>query len=180
METGLVKNLGIDIGGVIISRQNDDTDTSFFGSNFLNTTAEPLAFETILKAYEHFDEIHLVSKCGDKVQRKTREWLEYNNFYNATGVSPDNLHFCRKRYEKVGICRELGITAFIDDRLEILTYMLDHVQDLYLFKPQDNEVQRVLAQVGFDGRKKIYDRIDRVNSWSELLKKLDATRNHRN
>jgi len=31
--------LGVDIGGVIIDRINDGTDTSFFGDNYLRTTA---------------------------------------------------------------------------------------------------------------------------------------------
>lgn len=36
--------LGVDIGGVIINRVNDDTDTSFFGDNYLATTATPGVF----------------------------------------------------------------------------------------------------------------------------------------
>jgi len=35
--------LGVDIGGVIMDKANDSTDTSFFSENFLETTATPIA-----------------------------------------------------------------------------------------------------------------------------------------
>ena len=37
----MTEKLGVDIGGVIIDRANDRTDTSFFGGNYLETTAVP-------------------------------------------------------------------------------------------------------------------------------------------
>lgn len=39
--------LGVDIGGVVIDRVNDNTDTSFFGNNYLKTTAVPDVFAVL-------------------------------------------------------------------------------------------------------------------------------------
>ena len=67
--------IGIDIGGVIIDRINDNTDTSFFGDNYLRTTLVPGALETIrrLLVFENDDFLrtaHLISKCGQRVEEK--------------------------------------------------------------------------------------------------------------
>jgi hypothetical protein len=43
----MVSTIGIDIGGVIIDRTNDKADTSFFGPNYLATTAVPAVFNAL-------------------------------------------------------------------------------------------------------------------------------------
>lgn len=81
--------LAVDIGGVIIDRVNDGTDTSFFGENFLLTTAVPDAFEAIaMLAERRFPRsAYLVSKCGRKIEEKTLRWLDHHRFYEQTGVA---------------------------------------------------------------------------------------------
>lgn len=49
------------------------------------------------------------------------------------------MHFCIERKQKAGISHHLGLTAFVDDRLEILGY-LSHMEDLFLFNPNESEV----------------------------------------
>jgi hypothetical protein len=166
-----MKNLGIDVGGVIISQMNDNTDTSFFSSNFLQTSAEPNAFGAIKELEEHFDNRYIVSKCGDRIRKQTLEWFDHWNFYERTGIPKENVFFCRKRHEKTGIALELGLTAFIDDRLEILSYMIGVVPDLYLFKGQLEEIYKVLdtsPYSKFDLKKAVTE----VDSWTELLSKI--------
>jgi hypothetical protein len=156
--------LGVDIGGVIIDRVNDNTDTSFFGPNYLKTTPVPGVFEA-LKALTHqrFEYlVYLVSKCGKKTEEKTLEWLDYHNFYERTGIPRFNVHFCRERHEKAPICAKLNITHFVDDRLEVLGY-LDTVEHRYLFRPNENEVRKFSQNL---------DRVTRVESWEELRTKL--------
>src|SRR5687767_13287048 len=116
--------LGIDVGGVIIDRVADGSDTSFFGDQYLLTPAVPDAFATIaaLLKGRFAGEGHVVSKCGKNTERKTREWLAHNGFHDVTGIPPERIHFCRKREEKAPICARLGITHFVDDRLEVLSY----------------------------------------------------------
>ena len=117
--------LGIDIGGVIIKPAETQGDTSFFTNDYLATPMFEGAIETIRRLRdERFGEkMYIVSKCGPNVQRKSLDWLEHHDFYARTGFERDHVHFCRKRPEKAGICERLGITAFIDDRLDVLCHM---------------------------------------------------------
>ena len=136
--------LGVDIGGVIIDKANDGTDTSFFGENFLATTQVIEAFETLrdLVAQRFKQRVYLVSKCGAGVEHKTRQWMRHHSFHAFTGIASERMRFCRRREDKAGICKELGVTHFIDDKLEVLSYLVDIVPHLYLFQGNPNEVRR--------------------------------------
>lgn len=127
--------LGIDIGRVIIN--GDGPDTSFLGTSLeraMKAPAMPGAFESILRLTEAFHgQVWLVSKCGENVARKSTAWLEHNGFWKQTPVLPDRVRFCRKRPEKAVICRELGITHFIDDRTDVLEAMVGVVPHRFLF-----------------------------------------------
>lgn len=152
--------LGVDIGGVLIDRVNDGTDTSFFSDNYLKTTAVPGAFDVLcqLVGRRFGPRVHLISKCGKRTESKTREWLEHHRFYSLVGVNRENLHFCRQRHEKHAICQRLGITHFIDDKLEVLGYLLT-VPNRYLFQPNPEEVRKF---------SKILPLVHRVNSWDDI------------
>ncbi len=155
-----------DIGGVIIDRvKNDNTDTSFFSDNFLRTSAVPGAFRAIAELREHFDgHVHLISKCGREVESKTRLWLDHMNFYGLTGLREPNVHFCRTREGKAPICEKLGIAYFVDDRLEVLSY-LTTVKKRYLFQPNPNEVRRYAAHL---------PSVTQVHSWEQVVKDFIA------
>jgi hypothetical protein len=116
------ESLGVDIGGVIISRVGGEADTSFSSANYLETAGVPGALEVIRQLVDHrFGErVFLVSKCGPRVQAKTLRWLKHHRFFERTGVKPKHVRFCLERSEKEAICRKLGITHFIDDRVDVL------------------------------------------------------------
>ena len=156
------ETLGVDIGGVIIDRVNDGTDTSFFTDNYLRTTAVPGVLDALRELVEKRfgDKVFLVSKCGQRVQDKTLQWLDHHRFYDLTGIGRERVHFCRERHEKAGICEKLGITHFVDDRLEVLGN-LTTVGTLYLFHPQPDEVRRFA---------RFLNRVKQVDSWQEILK----------
>jgi hypothetical protein len=164
MTDQLADRLGVDVGGVIIDRVNDALDTSFFGDNYLQTAAVDGAFDALraLNAGPFWGRVFLVSKCGPRVQAKTLAWLEHHGFHERTGIPEDHVHFCRKRPEKEGICRELGITHFVDDRLEVLSY-LSGVPALYLFRPDPAEVSRYA---------RFLPRVRQVATWQEILHDL--------
>lgn len=154
-------SLGVDIGGVIIDRVNDDTDTSFFSDNYLQTTAVPGAFDALRRlAAERFGErVFLVSKCGARVQERTLRWLDHHGFHDRTGIARECVHFCRQRHEKAGICAALGLTHFVDDRLEVLSHLAT-VGTLYLFQPRPAEVERFRHAL---------PRVRPVDSWQDIL-----------
>jgi hypothetical protein len=159
--------LGVDIGGVVIDRVDDDADTSFFGDNYLATPAVPGVFDALARLVgEKFDDrVHLVSKCVRRVQGKSLEWLAHHDFYARTGVSPDHVRFCRERPDKAMIAAELGLTHFIDDRLEILGY-LETVGNLYLFRPHEGEVHR---------HRRHRHRVHVVQAWDEAVRAILAS-----
>ncbi|MGC1184369.1 MAG: hypothetical protein WBA31_04350 [Candidatus Dormiibacterota bacterium] len=116
--------LGVDVGGVIIDRASEDSDTSFFGENYLLTPPVPGAFKELGDLTLRFGRrVHVISKCGPSVEGKTRSWLRSHDFFEITGIPTDNLHFVRTREEKAPICEALGVTHFIDDRVDVLQSM---------------------------------------------------------
>jgi hypothetical protein len=148
--------LGIDIGGVIISRERDASDTSFSSEEYLDTPEVADAFEVITRLVtERFeDRVFLVSKCGPRVQAKTRRWLKHHRFFERTCVKPKNVYFCLERSEKGQICRRLKITHFIDDRVDVLESLND--VSCFLFDPK-----------GASGIARSSS-IRRVRSWNEI------------
>lgn len=125
--------LGIDVGGVIVDRVAEGTDTSFFGDRPMETPQVEGAFDAIKALTLVFDgRVHIVSKAGPRIAGLTREWFARHGFFDKTGVSPDHVWFVRKRPEKSPICERLGVTHFVDDRRDVLE-ALDTVDHLYLF-----------------------------------------------
>lgn len=134
--------LGIDIGRVIIGPAGGHgvADTSFLSGSdedAMRTPRMPGAFEAIQRLTEVFGgRVWLVSKCGPRIESRTRRWLKEHRFFDHTGVASGNLRFCRERPQKANHCRELGITEFLDDRLDVLSHLRGITPRLYLFGPQ--------------------------------------------
>jgi NADH:ubiquinone oxidoreductase subunit len=153
--------LGVDIGGVLIQRADGDDDTSFWGENYLETPEVDGAMAAIaaLRKERFGDAVYLVSKSGEDTERRAREWLMHNGFYEKTGVRPAHVHFCRKRNDKAPICADLRITHFVDDRLEVLSYLED-VPHKYLLHADEAEIAEYSD---------FLDQVQRVDSWPDAL-----------
>lgn len=144
--------LGLDIGGVISDTQFPKND------NFVPGAINGLAR---LREERYGDNIHLVSKCGQGMQDRILAQFDTHNFYRRTGVRRDHVWFCRERIEKVPIARQLGLTSFVEDRLQILGFMRGTVEKLYLLRAKDHEVRRHIEHLPY---------IDGVfSSWEDLL-----------
>jgi len=134
--------LGVDIGRVIITGPDDPhgADTAFFGADeqaMLATPAVDGVFDVLPRLVERFDgRVWLVSKCGERIQRHTEQWLAHHRFFERTGVPAGNQRFCLRRVDKAAHARELGLTHFVDDRLDVLEALRDVVAHRYLFGPQ--------------------------------------------
>jgi len=163
-----METLGIDVGGVIIDRANDKTDTAFFGKNYLKTTPVEGAFGAIavLNRLMFKGRVHIVSKCGLKIARQTLEWMEHWRFFEETGLDPGRIHFCLKREDKAPMAKSLGLTHFIDDRLEILGHLRGIVAHRYLFQGRKDEIARFKASL---------DGVIQVGSWEEALSEVGET-----
>lgn len=110
--------IGIDIGNVIIGGGGEDT---FFTEKFLDTPELKDAFGSMLDLKSAGHEIHLISKCGESVEKKSLEWLfSWGYFYI---IPQHRIHFVRKRHLKAPMAMALELDIFIDDREDVLRYM---------------------------------------------------------
>lgn len=125
--------LGIDVGGVLVDRVAEQSDTSFFGDRPMETPVVPGAFDAIRELLICFDNrVHIVSKAGPKIAGLTRSWLATHEVVGDSGIAIGNVHFVRKRPDKHPVCERLGITHFVDDRVDVLSH-LSTVEHRYLF-----------------------------------------------
>jgi hypothetical protein len=137
--------LGVDFGRVIQggAAEMGEEDTTFLEGGFeeaMRTPATPETFEVLPRLVAKFGgRAWVISKCGERVRRRTLEWLDHHDFYRRTGIPRDNVRFCRKRADKAVHCAELGITHMVDDRLEVHAALRGIVPCLCLFGPQPAE-----------------------------------------
>nr|WP_246425527.1 hypothetical protein [Streptomonospora nanhaiensis] len=129
-----VPALGVDVGGVIIRRSDGDQDTSFFGEHPMRTPAVEGAFEALAElAAGPFDgRVYVISKAKPDTAHRTIEWLHHHDFERRTGITRERMHFVLNRGDKAPVCERLGITHFVDDRIDVLRH-LTMVPHRYLF-----------------------------------------------
>lgn len=135
--------LGIDIGNVIIEHRGRDPqgkDKLLYDNDYSRLFATVGAMVAIEKLNKYFNgNVCLISKLPESSEIKVVNWLKDNKFFEQTGMSK-NVFFIRERKGKYNICERMGITHFIDDRLEVLSHMITTVPNLYLYNPDEEEV----------------------------------------
>src|SRR3989344_513197 len=158
--------LGIDVGGVIINhRAVDKNDKVLYEERYSTIPATMDMFDTVRKMNDEkfHGNVFLISKCTPWAQEKILAWLKDNDFYARTGVKPGNIFFCRERHEKDKICKDNNITHFIDDRLEVLSHMVETASNLFLYQPDQAEI---------DEYRQFLPQVTRVESWAEVVEKI--------
>lgn len=134
--------LGVDFGRVIHggAAESGPADTVFLDGDLAQALRSPAtdgAFDVLPRLVELFDgQVWVISKCGERIQRRTLQWLDHHDFYVRTGIAPGNVRFCRRRADKADHCAELGITHMIDDRVDVHRALHGLVAHLYLFGHQ--------------------------------------------
>ena len=142
MDTIIQPRLGVDFGRVIqgAALPAGHEDTVFLGGSFEEAVGSPAtdgALDVLARLVQWFGgRVWVISKCGARVQQRTLAWLDHHNFYTRTGISRQNVRFCRKRADKAVHCAELAITHVIDDRLDVHRVLRGLVPYLYLFGHQ--------------------------------------------
>jgi len=152
--------LGVDIGRVL-AIEDTDTGVSMLTDAWLTTPYATGSVDVLTRlnsAGPYAGRIHLVSKCGPKVEERTRIWLKETEFFARTGIDWTHLHFVRDRPEKAAVCRRLGVTHFVDDRISVLVH-LDFLTARYLFAPEEP--------------RHVPPRMIRVADWQELERLLN-------
>jgi hypothetical protein len=131
--------LGIDIGRVLMCPADDDgaPDTSFLSlpdAQALEVPAAPCMWDVVPEIVDVFERrVWLVSKAGARIEALTRRWLAHHRFFERVGMAPDAVRFCRRRPEKRDHALLLGLTHFVDDRVDVLQALRGAVPRLYLF-----------------------------------------------
>jgi len=159
--------LGVNIGGVIVARVANDSDTNFFGERPMDTSAVDGVFEALRHLVSDVFEyrVHIVSKAGPRIATLSREWLARNGVFKDIGIPESNLWFVRKRPEKAPICAQLGITHFVDDRVDVLQH-LTTVTHRFLF----------LDGLGpFTPPRSSPNTVPRSHTWPELVAQIKGT-----
>ncbi len=163
----LAPRVGVDIGRVLIGAADPDgaADTSFLSNTdegALATPPVPGSLEALAWLVDACEgRVWLVSKCGPRIQQRSRLWLAHNDVYSKTGLDPGNLRFCRKRSGKAPHCAELGITHFVDDRVDVHRHLRGQVPFLFLFGHQKPKAR-------------IPHWLEHVVDWSEAAEALEA------
>ena len=160
--------IGIDIGNVIIGGDTDRPDI-FFTDDYLDCPPIQDSLESIanLSKVVGPENVHLVSKCAPRVERKSIDWLRHRDFTGLTGIAEGNLHFCRKRKEKRKLSDQLGLNYFIDDRYTVLMHLLDlpEMRRMYLFRAWGDE-ETAYEEAGRPGN------VVRADSWEAVTADL--------
>jgi hypothetical protein len=139
--------LGVDIGRVIID--GDGPDTAFIGGSDADAMRAPAmagAFDALARLCARVEgRVWLVSKCGPRIEARSRAWLARHAFFARTGIPHANLRFCRDRRDKAPICQRLGIGFFVDDRVDVLAAMAGVVPHRFLFGTTEARLPGVVA-----------------------------------
>jgi hypothetical protein len=158
--------LGVDIGNVIIDhRLMDKGKSDEWQEKYLASPPVDGVFESLktLNKQKFKGNIFLVSKCRGEAESLIKTWFTKYDFFNRTGIKPENVFFCRERADKEKICQENNIAHFIDDRLEVLSHMVGVIPNLYLFQPDEKEVAVF---------KQFLPQVLRVENWSQVMNEI--------
>lgn len=159
------KALGVDIGNVIINNRLNDLK-NLDESGYAALPVVDGAFDSLKILNDHFlGEVYLISKCTQWAEEQILIWLKAHDFYSKTDINKRHVHFVREKHEKDVICKKLGITHFIDDKLEVLSHMIGSTPNLFLFQPDETEVN-LFSQ--------FLPNIQRVESWNEIIQKIKS------
>ena len=157
--------LGVDIGNVIINNRSvSGVWKNVTEEEYLAFPPTEGVFDALKKLNEHFDgNVYLISKCSEWAEDKIIKWLTNHDFYMKTEIDPSHIRFVRERHEKDAVCRVLGVTHFIDDRLEVLSHMVSSTPQLFLFQPNTEEVKLFES---------FLPSVVVVENWEQLIKEI--------
>lgn len=146
-----MRTLGVDCGNVILYPFGGIVPDAF---NSLEDIAQS----------GHFNAIYIVSRANIFSRSLFLFRLRRAKFWEKTGIPRENIYFCLRNRRKIDICKKLGITDFIDDRLSVLKYM-EGLEHRFSFNPTKYNTKHY---------PEVYSKVTTVRSWKELRSLLLA------
>src|SRR3989338_1374635 len=141
--------LATDLGNVIIAYWlSDITPENFHLIDYNSIPEVPGAFESLKRLNRAFNgNVAVIYKATGVAHTKIHQWLYYHRFSERTGISMNHVIHSKGGRNKALHLNELNqnyqsITTMVDDRLEVLSYFVGKVPNLFLFRPQSNEVEQ--------------------------------------
>lgn len=158
--------LGVDLGNVIIDHLGFGTTSVFFQSGDYNIIPPvPGVFDALFRLnQDRFrNGIFVVYNASDIADQKIVSWLKAHDFSNRTGISPNHVRRTQNGRDKSSVCELYQATHFVDDRLEVLSHLVGKVRDLYLFRPQQKEIDQYQDFLPY---------VQKISSWDEITRLL--------
>eukprot|EP01084_Bolivina_argentea_P146697 256793_1 len=159
--------IGIDFGGVIMKY-----DGSFLTDEYLTAQAHDNVFETIKFIVDKYGakNCYIVSKAKQMMQIKIINWLKHHQFFQSTGFSSSNIHFVLEYIEKRDVIDKHAINVFIDDKIQIVTRVIDTktIQKVIWFNDDDN-AHKSITHI----QRKYRNRLVIAKNWHKVHKILD-------
>lgn len=159
-----------DLGNVVIGYWLSTISGPTFSSIDYNQIPEvPGAFDGLNRFAGYYGaNVTICYNATDVAQGKIWEWLAYHDFEGRTGITLDRVVHSKHGRDKTSFIDQstltyFGTTVVIDDRLEVLNHFVGHVENLFLFRPQDDEVNQ-FNSTGTLGQVMV------VQCWDEILR----------
>ena len=139
----------VDLGNVIIAHWLSNITPENFDTIDYNSIPEvPGVFDSLKRFNDQFGgNVTVVYKATDVATEKILEWLKHHRFFERTGISFDRVRRTSSGRDKTPFIEQSshshhGTTVMVDDRLEVLSYFVGNVPNLFLFRPQSQEVEQ--------------------------------------
>lgn len=158
--------LGVDLGNVIIDHVGFGTTNEFFMTGDYNIIPPvPWVFDALrqLREKRFGNNMFVVYNATDIAAQKIVSWLELHDFFNKTGIPQDQVKKNLNGRNKSSVCEFYKTTHFVDDRLEVLSHLVGKVENLYLFKPQAQEIEQYCT---------FLPNVILVETWQEILRAM--------
>lgn len=149
--------IGIDIVGVLA----DDKKPFIRAGEYVIFSLMKDAIEVVGRIVNKFgaENVFIVSRVtSHQTALATGIWMETHQFLQKTKLPLENVHLCTRHGEKTEVAKKLGITHFIDNKLNVLDYFDDNVE-LLAFRVEKSEAEE------YPG---LLQRIIFIDSWQEI------------
>ena len=156
------KVLGVDINGPIVERLEPFNLFNLPGDRHYPTRLVDGAVDALQTLRQAFDTIYVISVCRPRQIKHSRAFLEKHDFYQRSGIRFEDVHYCFGKGSKAPVCAQLGVTHFVDDRLEVLS-SLESVPHKFLFDGRKREIERMPRSAEH------LSKVQSVETWAQLL-----------
>ena len=137
----------VDLGNVIIAHWlSNITPENFHTIDYNSIPEVPGVFDSLKRLSDRFGgNVTVVYKATDIATEKILAWLAHHQFTERTGIPLERVDRTKGGRDKTlhmdqSSPTHYGTTVVVDDRLEVMSYFVGKVPNLFLFRPQQQEV----------------------------------------